>query len=242
MVIEKNNKFYKYRNNTNNSMLPGNPNGLPDESFFSGVKNNETLVFIDEGFLSKLSKHFGKEKYLKFDKIDFAKELANKQGLFCKKIFYYTSPPFQCSKPTKKEESLREGYDRFVKKLRERGVLVREGRCQRLEINEKFRYNQKAVDVLLTMDLILTPLKYPKIKKIILIACDSDFVPVVQSLREFGIKTVLYTYYEKKRDTNFSRSNYLIKSVYKYVLLSEQDFLDAPLDRKKKKLPEAEIG
>ena len=219
-----NSKFYKCESSDNISMLPGDPSGSPDESFFSGSKNNETLFFIDEGFLSKLGKYFGKGKYLKFDKIDFAKELANKEGLTCKKIFYYLAPPFQSGKPTKEEESRKDGYDRFVNKLRVRGVLVREGRCQRLKIDGEFRYGQKAVDVLLTMDLALTPLKYPEIKKIILIACDSDFVPVIKSLREFGVKTVLYTYYEKKRDTNFSRSNDLIKSVYKYVLLSKEDF------------------
>ena len=46
------------------SILPGNLKGLPDESF----SMNNTLIFIDEGFLSKLSKYFGEGKYLKFDR------------------------------------------------------------------------------------------------------------------------------------------------------------------------------
>ncbi len=43
---------------------------------------NKTLVFIDEGFLSKISKFFGKGEYLKFDKIKFAKMISkkNKKG------------------------------------------------------------------------------------------------------------------------------------------------------------------
>ena len=43
---------------------------------------NKTLVFIDEGFLSKVSKHFGEGEYLKFDKIKFAKMISkkNKKG------------------------------------------------------------------------------------------------------------------------------------------------------------------
>ena len=203
MKKNTNKKIYKHKVCNNNSMLPGDRNGSPDESFFNG-----TLVFIDEGFLSKLSKHLGKGKYLKFDKIHFSRELANKQKLSCKKIFYYLAPPFQCEPPTKEEELLREGHDRFVKKLRKRGIVVREGRCQRLKIDNKFKYNQKAVDILLAMDLVLTPLKYPKIKRIILIACDSDFVPVIQSLMEFGVKTILYTYYEKKRNTKFKKIIY----------------------------------
>jgi len=229
-------KFYKYKKSNNTNMLPGDRNGSPDESFYSlEIKDNETLVFIDAGFVSKLSKYFGNEKYLVYNLINFAKNISKKQKLFSKKIFYYTAPPFQSEPSTKQEEIKKEGYDKFIKRLREKGVIVREGRCQRLKIDGKFEYRQKAVDVFLAMDLTNIPIKYPKIKKIILIATDSDFVPVIKNLEEHGIKTFLYTYYKKKRNTNFSRSNDLIKSVYKYVLLSKQDFLDAPLNKSKNK-------
>ena len=43
----------------------------------------ETLVFIDEGFLDKLTKLFGDGVRLKFDKFEFAKAIAEKQA-FCK--------------------------------------------------------------------------------------------------------------------------------------------------------------
>jgi len=185
-----------------------------------------TLIFIDGGFLSKLSKHLGSGRYIKFDILKFSEKLFVKQRLFSKKIFYYLAPPFQSDFPTKKEELLKEGYDKFVKKLKEKEVIVREGRCQRLKIDGKFKYGQKAVDVLLAMDLTNVLVRFPDIKKIILISSDSDFVPVIKNLEENGIKTILYTFYEKKRDTNFSRSNNLIKSVYKYVLLTKKDFED----------------
>ncbi len=61
--MQKDNKFYKFKSNNNHKIFPGDPSGSPDESFFSGDKNNETLVFIDEGFLSKLSRYFGKGTY-----------------------------------------------------------------------------------------------------------------------------------------------------------------------------------
>lgn len=192
---------------------------------------NETLVFIDAGFLSKLSKQFGKGKYLIYDLVNFSQGLANKQMLSCKKLFYYLAPPFQSEPLTKKEEIKKEGYDKFVKKLRKKGVVVQEGRCQRLKIEGKFEYKQKAVDVFLAMDLTNIPLKFPNVRKIILISSDSDFVPVIKNLEENNVKTILYTYYKKKRNTNFSRSNYLIKSVYKYVLLTKKDFEDCPLKK-----------
>lgn len=220
---EKNQKTYKPPKPNNNNMLPGDPKGSPDESF------NSTLVFIDAGFVSKLSKHFGKGKFLIYDILNFAENLAKKERLNCNQIFYYTAPPFQSNKPTKEEEKRREGYDKFIKKLKQKGILVREGRCQKLKINSKDEYHQKAVDILMAIDLMRIPSKYPKIKRIILIATDSDFVPVVQSLKESNIKVLLYTFYEKKRNTKFSRSNYLIKAVHKYILLSKPDFDNCPI-------------
>jgi uncharacterized LabA/DUF88 family protein len=225
----KEEKVYKSQNAYNISMLPGDLKGSPDESFSEKIKLRETLVFIDEAFLSKLSRHFGNGKYIKFDKKIFAVNLAKKEKLFCKNVFYYLAPPFQSEPPTKEEGLRKEGHDKFIKKLRDEGIIVREGRCQRLKCEGNFVYKQKAVDVLLAMDLTNVPTKYPQIKNIIFISSDSDFVPVIENLEENEIKTVLYTYYEKIRDTPFSRNNHLIKSVYKYVLLTKEDFLASPL-------------
>jgi len=215
----ENQKVYKSLDRRDGNMLPGNLKGLPDESFFL-QSDKETLVFIDSNFISKLSKHFGNGKYILYDLVIFSENLAKKQNLLCKKICYYTAPPFQSSIFTKEEQIKKVGYVKFIDKLRKMGVVVREGRCQRLKIDGKFEYKQKGVDILLAMDLMNIPLKFPQVKKAILIASDSDFVPIIESLREQEIKTILYTYYEKRRDTIFSRSNHLIKSVYKYVLLS----------------------
>lgn len=194
----------------------------------------ETIVFIDDGFLSKLSKHLGKGKYLKTDKIIFSKNLSKKQNLFCKHIYYYTAPPFQSEKPIKDEAERYGKYKKFVRKLSKNKVLtIREGRCQRLKIDGKFIFKQKGVDALMIMDIISIPLEHPNIKKIILIACDSDFVPVVERLKKFNIKIILYTYYDKNRKSKFSTSNELIKAVHKYVLLNKEDFENASLKKSK---------
>lgn len=218
MMNSINEKVYKIGVPDNKSMLPGDLRRSPDESYH----NKETLVFIDEAFLSKLSKHLGEGKYIKFDKILFSERLAHREGLFCKQIFYYLAPPFQSEPPTKEEEKKKEGHDKFVQKLRNSGLIVREGRCQRLRVDGKFEYHQKGVDVLLAMDLTSVPTLYPDVRKIILVSSDSDFVPVINYLRKLGIKTILYTYYEKNRNAPFSRSNHLIKSVKKYVILNKE--------------------
>jgi uncharacterized LabA/DUF88 family protein len=160
----RNQNVYKSAKFNNRSMHPGDLKRSPDESFFSG----KTIVFVDEGFLNELSKHFGRGNYLRFDKILFSESLCKKQKLAC--------------------------------------------------------LNQKGVDVLLAIDLINVPIAFPEVKKVILVSSDSDFVPIIKQLENSGIKTILYTFYEKKRNTGFSRSNDLIKSVHKYALLKKEDF------------------
>jgi uncharacterized LabA/DUF88 family protein len=223
MSEETGRKDYKDPYINNNNMLPGDPKGSPDEFF------NQTLVFIDSGFLSKVSNHLGKGKSINYDIITFSNRLAEKQKLSCKKIFYYTAPPYQGAAPTENEVKRRYGYDKFIDKLRKREAIVREGRCQRLKIGGKYIYKQKGVDILLAMDLMSVTSDFPKVRHIILIASDSDFVPIVEKLKEQNVKTILYTYYERKRNTNFSRSNHLIKSAHKYSFLSKNDFSRSPL-------------
>ena len=225
-----NQKVFKPNNNTNINMLPGDLQRSPDESFLKNLILKDTIVFIDEAFLSKLSRHFGEGIYIKFDRFNFAKKISDKEKLNLLDTFLYIAPPFQGNPPTKEEELKKEGYDHLIRKLKEKKIIVREGRCQRLNIDGKFQYSQKAVDVYLAMDLTNTPVKYPKIDKIILISSDSDFVPVIKNLKENDIKTILYTYYEKTRNSNFSRSNHLIKSVYKYKLLCKEDMLSCLLE------------
>ncbi|HIH18250.1 MAG TPA: NYN domain-containing protein [Nanoarchaeota archaeon] len=192
----------------------------------------ETLIFIDAGLLSKLSRYLGKGKYLVYDIIKFTKNLARKESLTCQQIFYYTAPPFQSEPPLKEEIKRKERYDKFIKKLlKTKEVIIREGRCQRLKIDGKFIYKQKVVDSLMIMDLMRTPIDCPNIKKIIILASDSDFVPIIKYLRKLNMEIILYTNYSKKRESNLSRSNELLKVVNRYVELTKQDFDDAPLDK-----------
>lgn len=194
---------------------------------------DDTIIFIDSGFLSKLSKHLGKGKYLNYKIPLLAKNLALNQDLHCKQIFYYTAPPFQSGRPTKEEAERYRKYERFIKKLKEDKIItVREGRCQRFKTkNGEFIFKQKGVDSLVIIDIMSIPIRHPNVKKIILIACDSDFVPVIRELYNADIKTILYAYYEKKRNSIFSTSNELIKSVYKYVLLKKEDFDKAKVEK-----------
>jgi len=162
----------------------------------------------------------------------FPKNISKNQNLTCKKTFYYTAPPFISSRPSEEEIKRKRNYDNFISKLsKSNEFIIREGRCQRLKIENKFIYKQKGVDSLVIIDLINSLVDYKSIKKIILIASDSDFVPVINLLKSRDIKIILYTYYEKGRKAEFSTSNELIKTVNQYVLLKKEDFTLCPIEK-----------
>lgn len=195
---------------------------------------DKTLVLIDAGFLSKLSRYLGNGQYLKYDLIEFSNKLAKKQNLDCDHIFYYTAPPFQSNKPSEEETKRFKSYEKFKSILSRNPLIsVREGRCQRLKIDGKFVYGQKGVDALVIIDLMSVPIKYKEVKKVILIANDSDFVPVVKTLKELGIGVILYTHYSKKRGSSFSRSNELLRTVSKYIQIKKEDFPSLEIGKSK---------
>ena len=180
-----------------------------------------TLVFIDAGYLSKLSKHFGGGKYLKLDIIKFAQYLSIKQNLWCAHIFYYTAPPFQDTTPTMKDAQMRAGYDKYMSKLkRNRDLTVREGRVQNID----GQFTQKGVDTLLTMDLAEEPSERG-INTIILLACDTDFVPILNRIRErHKIKVILYYFMDRQRGSIFSMSNHILTACDVPALLTSEYF------------------
>lgn len=177
---------------------------------------DDCIVFIDGAYLSLVSKFLGNGKPLKFDVKKFAENLSKEQNLICKEIFYYNCPPFQGTPPTEEQEKRKAGYDKFVSKLDLLGIKVREGRCQM--INNK--YAQKGVDVLLSIDLVR---KANKIKKFILVTCDTDFVPAIKDIRNNDkVKVILY--YLKDKSTKFSMSDHILSICDKKVKLIIEDF------------------
>jgi len=196
----------------------------------------ETLVFIDEGFLDKLTKLFGDGNRIKYGKFDFAKRIAKKQNLICKHMFYYTCPPFQSDKPTKEEGQRKKGHDKFVVALsKNKDIIIRQGRCQKI-INEKreIEYNQKGVDTLLTLDLSHIKDDFPEIKKIILVSSDTDFCPAIKDIKKrYKIEVILYTYFDRKRRSKFSLSNELIDCCSNYFKLNKEDFTSCPIRKQK---------
>ena len=100
-----------------------------------------------------------------------------------------------------------------------------EGRCQKYIDNEgKEDFCQKGVDALIIMDMYDIKENYPEVKKIILIASDSDFVPVIKRMRQKGFEVIIYTYFDRKRKSKFSTSNHLLKVASRWEKLTKEDF------------------
>ncbi len=184
----------------------------------------QTILFIDAGYLSFISKHFGKEKPLKYRIEKFAANLAKAKNLECKKIYFYTAPPFQSSKPSKEENKRKANYDKFVNKLSniEPPIIVREGRCQKIGNT----YQQKGVDTLITIDLSRIPRK-ENIDEIILVSSDTDFVPIIEDIKEDGVKVILAYFTDKRRKSAFSLSNHLWKVCKDKILIKKDHFLNS---------------
>ena len=50
--------------------------------------------------------------------------------------------------------------DKFITRFKREGIIVREGRTQRLKIKDSFIYKQKGVDMYLGMDMVSVPFEY----------------------------------------------------------------------------------
>lgn len=186
----------------------------------------DTLIFVDDGFFGLVKKHFQKESSKSKKYLQTFRNICKKEKLNLKHIFIYICPPYQSPKPTKNEGFLMSKYQSMTKMLRnKKWITLREGRCQRI-INDhgEFEYCQKGVDALIILDMYDIKESYPHVKKIILIASDSDFVPVIERMKQKGIEIILYTYFDRKRRSRFSTSNHLLKVASRWVKLNSEDF------------------
>lgn len=196
----------------------------------------DTLLFVDNGFFKLVKKEFEKRAGKKKKFLQTFRNICKNENLNIRHLFFYTAPPFQSEKPTEKEKELKRRYGHLMFFLRhKKWITVKEGRCQRLKIDGKFEYRQKGVDILISIDLMEIKSKFPDIQEIILIACDSDFVPLIKNVIEKGVKVTLYTYFERKRGSPFSRYNELLKAASRWVKLDESYFEDAEEAKRKTK-------
>jgi len=153
-------KIYKLGSAKNKVIIPGDSSELPDDFF-------KVAVFIDNAYLIRLKNYLFKRKF-KYSLKDFIFGIAKNNKLAIEKIFLYDAPPFQSEKPTEWENKKKEDYDKFADYFKKQGIVLREGRTQRLKIGDKFVYKQKGVDMLLGIDAVSVKYDFPVIKGVVL--------------------------------------------------------------------------
>lgn len=147
-------------------------------------------VFIDGGYLSKVLKGLGEPKIC-FRKL--SEILAGPDERL--RTYYYHCDPYQSVPPSPEEQERKSKFDRFIAAL-EKSVPRMQVRLGRLARRQRpdgaWDFEQKKVDVLLTVDLVRLSCER-QIQRAVLIAGDSDFVPAIQVAKDSG--TIVQLYY-----------------------------------------------
>jgi uncharacterized LabA/DUF88 family protein len=148
-----------------------------------------TAIFIDGAYLgSILRQHYARET-VAFDRL--AMECACGGDIL--RSYYYDAPPWQSNPPTADESKRFAARQRFFDSLRRLDRYeVREGRCARVWDRDRgdWKYQQKRVDVLFSVDLVRLASK-GKIERAVMIAGDSDFLPAVSVAKDEGVSILL---------------------------------------------------
>ena len=200
------------------------PDVSTETSDVSSKKNRkEVHIFMESQYIYKIIKEFQK-KYGKKYRIEyeqFAIILARSLNFWLTKTYYYTAPPHQSARSTENERERKRNYDKVMNYYRKKkNFEIREGRCQKI----KDKYHEKGVDTLLIMDLMETAHKN-KVKNVILVTSDTDYVPVIEEIREkHGFNVYLFHYTDKIRGSKFSLSNHLESSCTESVPLTKEHF------------------
>lgn len=157
---------------------------------------DKSVVFVDGGYFGKLLKfQFVDSKGLpkKVDYYKLGNIIASKCNSELLRTYYYDSPPYVSPKPTQDEKSRQEGFDKFIYNLKLLDKFeVRLGRLRKYNnLQGQPIFEQKGVDVLLAIDALNLSLKN-KISKAIFVTGDSDFVPVIQAIKDEGVEVFLF--------------------------------------------------
>jgi len=142
-------------------------------------------VFIDGAYLSKvLKKHFGSPRVDHHSLVAWA---CGDEQLF--RAYYYDCLPYQSARPTDEERQRVSDKQKFFLAL-ERGqrFTVRQGRLEYRGTDDRGSpvFTQKRVDLKLGLD-VASLVATGRVAMVVLIAGDSDFIPVVEFAKQQGV-------------------------------------------------------
>ena len=149
-------------------------------------------IFIDGGYVQTQLKMHNIEP----DYAELADYLLNPLRasfpLDLLRCYYYYCAPYMSQEPTEDELKRMESHTKFVHEIESLGRwAMRLGKLQKRWEGQREVYEQKRVDVLLSVDLVRHAAA-GHIQHAILLAGDSDFVPAVEAAKEHGVTLTLW--------------------------------------------------
>jgi len=176
-------------------------------------------VFVDGGYIRPTLKEFGQPPpSISYEKL--AAQFRGQDELL--RMYVYDCAPYQSVNPTPEERARKARFDTFRNQLENQPrTEVRLGRLARRqrEGGNGWRFEQKQVDVLLTVDLVRLSCT-GQIQRAVIVGCDSDFVPAIQAAKDAGV-IVQLCYCEK------TPPNAEIRQKCDDRIVFDSDFLDA---------------
>ncbi|MCK4960092.1 MAG: NYN domain-containing protein [Planctomycetes bacterium] len=144
-------------------------------------------VFIDGGYIKTVLSGFGNPD---FDYFAFSESVAEDDKRL--RTYYYDCAPYVSQPPSEKQKQMKARFDKFQCALKRFPRFeVRLGRLNRRRTGSETRYEQKMVDVLLTIDLVKLSVE-KVIQRAVIITNDADFVPAIKVARDAGVIVKLY--------------------------------------------------
>ena len=149
---------------------------------------NRVAIFIDGAYLDFLLKN--DLEGVRIDYASLSKKLAGDSDIL--RTYYYHCPAFQSDPPTEEERRRYSTQRRFFTALdRLPRYTIRLGRLARREGRGRPRYEQKRVDILLSVDMVQLAARQT-IQEAVLLAGDSDFIPAVTAAKSEGVLIRLF--------------------------------------------------
>ncbi len=149
-------------------------------------------IFIDGGYLDRLLRDLNSSR-VSYDRL--ARRIAGTvyPGIDLLRTYYYNCPPYLSSPPTEEEKQRMSKKQAFYDALlRLPRFEVRMGRlAKRIAEDGSERFEQKLVDVLLSIDLVLLSATR-QITHAAIVAGDSDFIPAIKVAKNNGVAVWLF--------------------------------------------------
>jgi len=149
-------------------------------------------IFIDGGYLLPRMKHarVNPEWFRLTD--HFMAPIRSQISLDLLRCYFYYCAPWMSPAPTEEEQRRMETHDIFVDQIESQSRWqVRLGKLEKRWDGTKEYFEQKRVDVMLSVDLTLHAAA-GHIQHAIIVAGDSDFIPAIEAAKQSGVTISLW--------------------------------------------------